>query len=180
MQHRRASVARLGARLMVRGGPLARRAATVTDTPPSALHRKADAPAAPHTARDCVWHRGAHAWAAGGAHAQAQPPVGSALRGSIAAQLVHQGTLPVRPHHPASARCFAAGPGAAAQQQQAGGSGGARSRAAALAAASRQTASGKGVPTAAYLAALTVAMVGATYGSVPLYRLFCQATGASC
>jgi cytochrome c oxidase assembly protein subunit 11 len=31
---------------------------------------------------------------------------------------------------------------------------------------------------AAYLAALTVAMVGATYASVPLYRMFCQATGA--
>ena len=33
-------------------------------------------------------------------------------------------------------------------------------------------------PVAAYLGALVVAMVGATYGSVPLYRLFCQATGA--
>jgi cytochrome c oxidase assembly protein subunit 11 len=28
-----------------------------------------------------------------------------------------------------------------------------------------------------YLAALVVGMVGATYGAVPLYRLFCQATG---
>jgi cytochrome c oxidase assembly protein Cox11 len=29
----------------------------------------------------------------------------------------------------------------------------------------------------AYLAAITVGMVGATYASVPLYRMFCQATG---
>ncbi|GAB4822064.1 hypothetical protein N2152v2_009110 [Parachlorella kessleri] len=28
-----------------------------------------------------------------------------------------------------------------------------------------------------YMAALAIAMVGATYGAVPLYRLFCQATG---
>lgn len=31
--------------------------------------------------------------------------------------------------------------------------------------------------TVLYLGALVVAMVGATYGSVPLYRMFCQATG---
>jgi len=47
-------------------------------------------------------------------------------------------------------------------------------RGAALAARAREGASS---PFAAYLAALVVGMVGATYASVPLYRLFCQATG---
>ena len=52
------------------------------------------------------------------------------------------------------------------------------SRGAALAEAARVRATQHSTPMAAYLAALVVGMVGATYGSVPLYRLFCQATGA--
>ena len=52
------------------------------------------------------------------------------------------------------------------------------SRGAALAEAARVRATQHSTPMAAYLTALVVGMVGATYGSVPLYRLFCQATGA--
>jgi cytochrome c oxidase assembly protein subunit 11 len=51
------------------------------------------------------------------------------------------------------------------------------SRGATLAAAARARAGTRSAPLAAYLAALTVGMVGATYASVPLYRMFCQATG---
>ena len=35
----------------------------------------------------------------------------------------------------------------------------------------------KAVENASYLTALVVGMVGVTYASVPLYRMFCQATG---
>jgi cytochrome c oxidase assembly protein subunit 11 len=47
------------------------------------------------------------------------------------------------------------------------------SRVAAATAKARGAAASGGL----YLAALTVGMVGATYASVPLYRMFCQATG---
>ena len=35
----------------------------------------------------------------------------------------------------------------------------------------------KSVENASYLAAIVIGMVGVTYASVPLYRMFCQATG---
>ena len=174
--HRRASVTRLATLLMVREPcPPNARVSCLPHLTRSLADTQAEAPAGAHTARDCLWHRGTHAWAAGGVQAQPLAPWWLHPRGS-GTPLLRPGHAFSRLHHPAAARCFAAGPAAASQQGSSGG--GARTRAAALAAASRLAASGKGVPTAAYLAALTVAMVGATYGSVPLYRLFCQATGA--
>lgn len=67
------------------------------------------------------------------------------------------------------ARPFASAPDPPPQQRP--------SRGAALAAAARARAQSGAASSALYLGALAVGMVGATYASVPLYRLFCQATG---
>lgn len=61
----------------------------------------------------------------------------------------------------------------------AGGGGQATARAAARERLARETeqAQAKSAAGGMYLMAVVVAMVGATYASVPLYRMFCQATG---
>ena len=69
------------------------------------------------------------------------------------------------------------GPGRGLQGSAGSGGGGGRPAPGAAARVARERAAERNRAGLTYLAAFTVGMVGLTYASVPLYRLFCQATG---